>query len=217
MNRPTVIINCAMSVDGKIASSTGKQVRISSDEDMKRVYNLRNSVDAVLVGINTVLQDNPKLTVKEKYVKTPHHPTRIVLDSYCQTPENALIVNEKAKTFIVKDEKIKCTKTYNENVQMLSIPATNGRINVKKLLSLLKDQGIRTLLVEGGGTIIWHFITDDVVDDLYVYIGSMIIGGKKTPTMAMGEGFEHEDRFIRLQLIETKRVGDGILLHYRPQ
>ncbi len=217
MNRPTVIINCAMSVDGKIASPTGKQVRISSQEDMKRVYELRNNVDAVLVGINTVLQDDPKLTVKEKYVTSPDQPIRIVLDAQCRTPENALIVNEKAKTIIVKDEKTDCTRTYNENVSILSVTATKGRVDLKKMLSILKKQGIHTLLVEGGGTIIWNFIIHGLVDDLYVYIGSMIIGGKQTPTMAMGEGVEHENKFIRLHLIESKQVGDGILLHYQPK
>ncbi len=81
MKRPYVVINCAMSADGKIASPSGKQMRISCDEDIKRMYELRNGCDAVLVGINTVLSDDPKLTVKEKYVKNPKQPIRIVLDT----------------------------------------------------------------------------------------------------------------------------------------
>lgn len=215
MNRPKIIVNCAMSVDGKIASSTGKQVRISSDEDMRRVYQLRHSVDAVLVGINTVLNDNPKLTVKEKYVSRPHQPVRIVLDTHLCTPENALIVNDKAKTIIVKDEQQPCSKKYPDNVTVLSVPSTQGILNLEKTVQELSKQGINTLLVEGGGTVIWNFIIHGLVDDLFVYIGSMIIGGKQTPTMVMGQGFEHEDEFIRLQNIETKKIGDGLLLHYQ--
>ncbi|MBS3778384.1 MAG: 2,5-diamino-6-(ribosylamino)-4(3H)-pyrimidinone 5'-phosphate reductase [Candidatus Thermoplasmatota archaeon] len=215
MNRPKIIVNCAMSVDGKIASPTGKQVRISSNEDMRRVYQLRHSVDAVLVGINTVLNDDPKLTVKEKYVKDPCQPIRIVLDTYCRTPENALIVNDNAKTIIIKDEQQTCSKKYHENVTVLSVPSIQGMINLKKTVQDLSKQGVNTLLVEGGGTVIWNFITQGLVDDLFVYIGSMIIGGTQTPTMCMGQGFEHEDEFIRLQFIESKQIGDGLLLHYQ--
>jgi len=86
MNMPHVIINCAMSLDGKLASQSGRQMKISCEEDIKRMYKLRNNYDAVLVGIGTVLSDDPKLTVKEKYVKNPKQPIRIVLDTYCKTP-----------------------------------------------------------------------------------------------------------------------------------
>src|SRR4030043_1894485 len=112
MNRPYVLINCAMSIDGKIASPTGKQMKISSDEDIKRMYNLRNKSDAVLVGIGTVLSDDPKLTVKEKYVKNPKQPIRIVLDTYCKTPFDSLVVNDAATTYIVTEKK--CDKKFGD-------------------------------------------------------------------------------------------------------
>jgi radical SAM superfamily enzyme YgiQ (UPF0313 family) len=90
-----------MSLDGKIASQSGKQMRISCEEDIKRMYKLRNSFDAVLVGIGTILSDNPKLTVKEKYVKNPKQPVRIVLDTNCKIPVDALVVNDAAKTLVI--------------------------------------------------------------------------------------------------------------------
>ena len=96
MKRPHVTINCAMSADGKIALPNRKQLRISCDEDIKRMYNLRNEVDAVLVGIETILSDDPKLTVKEKYVKNLKQPLRVVLDSTCKTPKDALVLNDSA-------------------------------------------------------------------------------------------------------------------------
>ncbi|MBS3749447.1 MAG: 2,5-diamino-6-(ribosylamino)-4(3H)-pyrimidinone 5'-phosphate reductase [Candidatus Thermoplasmatota archaeon] len=215
MNRPKIIINCAMSLDGKIASATGKQVRISSEEDMARVYQLRNKVDAVLVGINTVINDDPKLTVKERYVSCLNQPIRIVLDPQNKTPETALIVSDKAKTIIVVDENTTISKTYRENVTVLPFPTNNGVFNLRELGEKLCDLGITSLLVEGGGTVIWNFITNHLVDDLYVYVGSLIIGGKQTPTMAMGNGFKHSQDFIKLQHIDTKSVGDGLLLHYQ--
>ena len=215
MNRPNIIINCAMSLDGKIASSSGRQVRISSEEDMARVYQLRNKVDAVLVGINTVINDDPKLTVKEKYVSCLNNPMRIVLDPNNKTPETALIVNDKAKTIIVVDENITISKTYAENVTVLPFPTDDGVFNLNQLMTRFSDLGIHSLLVEGGGTIIWNFITTHFVDDLYVYVGSLIIGGKQTPTMAMGNGFEQEQDFIQLHLVDSKQLGDGLLLHYQ--
>ena len=93
MNRPRIILNCAMSADGKIALPNKQQLRISSEEDMKRVFELRNSCDAILVGSGAVLSDNPKLTVKEKYVKHPRNPIRVVLDTHMKTPVDALVVN----------------------------------------------------------------------------------------------------------------------------
>lgn len=217
MNRPHVIINCAMSLDGKIASPTGRQVRISSQEDMKRVYQLRHSVDAVLVGINTVVNDDPKLTVKERYVKNPDQPIRIVLDAKCRIPENALVVNNTAQTIIVKDENIPCSTQYGDHVTILSVPSHQGRVDLKQTLHQLSERGINSLLVEGGGTVIWNFITQGFFDELFVYIGSIIIGGSHTPTMAMGPGFEHEKEFVHLQLLDVQQLGDGILLQYQPR
>ena len=108
MKRPYVVINCAMSSDGKIASPSGKQLRISCDEDIKRMYKLRNDSDAVLVGINTVLSDDPKLTVKEKYIENPERPIRIVLDTHCKTPVDSFVVDNTAKTliFLQKNQKL---------------------------------------------------------------------------------------------------------------
>lgn len=215
MSKIKVTINCAVSVDGKIASPSGKQVRISSEEDMKRVYHLRDTIDAVLVGIGTVLQDDPKLTVKQDYVSKPHQPIRIVLDAYCRTPEDALVVNNVAKTIIVIDKTIAPSKSYGDHVSIISVPSEQGFLDLHKLLDRLQDLGISSLLVEGGGTVIWNFLKNRLVDELYVYIGSMIIGGWQTPTMAMGEGFAKETEFLSLDLISFKKMGDGVLLHYR--
>ena len=101
MNRPYVVINCAMSADGKIASPSGKQMRISCDKDIRRMYELRNESDAVLVGINTVLNDDPKLTVKNKYIKNPKQPIRVVLDTKCRTPSDALVADNKASPLVI--------------------------------------------------------------------------------------------------------------------
>ncbi len=216
MKRPRIIINCAMSADGKIASPTRKQMRISCDEDIERMYRLRNDCDAVLVGIGTILTDNPKLTVKEKYVKHPKQPLRIVLDSKGRTPVHALVLNDVSKTLIITAKGKE--KTYKgSHIEVVGCKTNRkGFIDVKCALDFLYRKGVRTLLVEGGGTIIWNFLKNKVVDDLYIFIGSCIIGGKETPTVVEGEGIKSEKDAIPLKIVEVKRIGSGLLIHYQP-
>ncbi|MBN2602797.1 MAG: 2,5-diamino-6-(ribosylamino)-4(3H)-pyrimidinone 5'-phosphate reductase [Candidatus Thermoplasmatota archaeon] len=215
MNRPHVIVNCAMSADGKIALPNRKQIRISSDEDIKRMYQLRNDVDAVLVGIGTVLTDDPKLTVKEKYVKNPKQPLRVVLDKECRTPHNAFVVNNKAQTLIFTSTK-KNVKKYKENVEVVKVLLDDeGFLDLNQVLSILYDKGVRKLLIEGGGTVIWNFLKNRLVDELYIYIGSIIIGGAKSPTVAEGFGIKNENEVIYLKLISLIQLGEGVLLHYK--
>ena len=216
MNRPQVIINCAMSADGKIALPSRKQLRISSDEDMERVYKLRNECDAVLTGIGAVLSDDPKLTVKEKYVKNLKQPLRVVLDGKCRTPEDALVLNDMAKTLIFT---IQGNEKHfdGDHVEVVGIKNDDeGRVDLESMLDVLHQKGIKKLLVEGGGTVIWSFLRRGLVDDLYVYIGSCIIGGKNTPTMADGIGIKSEDDLLSLKIVDVNRLGDGILVRYKP-
>ena len=194
MNRPHVIINCAMSADGKIALPTRKQLRISCDEDIERMYKLRNENDAVLVGMGTVLSDDPKLTVKEKYVKNPQQPIRIILDTNCKTPVDSLTVNNASKTLIVTATN--CIKEFGDNVEVIKCDTDEkGLIDLEKLLDILYEKGITKLMVEGGGTVIWNFLDKGLVDDFFVYVGPMTIGGKNTPTIGDGNNFE---KFLKL-------------------
>jgi 2,5-diamino-6-(ribosylamino)-4(3H)-pyrimidinone 5'-phosphate reductase len=214
MKRPKIIINCAMSADGKIALPSRKQLRLSSDKDIERMYNLRNESDAVLVGIGTILSDDPKLTVKGKYVKNPKHPIRIILDSECRTPVNALVVNDWAKTIIVSLKE--CKKKFNHNVEIINCKADkHGFIDLSELLEELFNRGIKTLMVEGGGTVIWSFLKQGLVDDFYVYMAPLIIGGEKTPTIAGGEGIKSLDEIISLKIVDISRLEPGVLFHYK--
>lgn len=217
MKRPKVIVNCAMSADGKTALPAGKQLRISSEEDIARMYQLRNACDAVLVGIGTILSDDPKLTVKETYVKNPRHPLRVVLDSNGRTPPHALIFNNTAKTLIItgKGHERSFEGPHIEVVECTT--DEHGLLEIPIILELLYQRGVRTLLVEGGGTVIWSFLKSGTVDDLYVYIGPCIVGGKSTPTMASGSGITREAEMIPLTIVESHRVGPGMVIHYQPR
>ncbi|MBA3043718.1 2,5-diamino-6-(ribosylamino)-4(3H)-pyrimidinone 5'-phosphate reductase [archaeon] len=204
-----VIINCAMSADGKIALPSGVQTKISNEEDMKRVHLLRNECDAILVGINTIISDDPKITVKGKYVKNPRKPMRIVLDSKLRIPDNANVLDGSAPTIIATTEN-SSRKIKNAEI----IECGKDRVDLKKLLRILEEKGVKKLLVEGGSTIIWSFLNERISDELMVFVGPVVIGGEKSPTPAGGVGVKSFEGIIPLKLIDVKRIGDGVLLHY---
>jgi 2,5-diamino-6-(ribosylamino)-4(3H)-pyrimidinone 5'-phosphate reductase len=207
--RPRVTVNCAMSPDGKIATREHRQIRISSPQDMERVRSLRASVGAILVGIGTILADDPHLTVKG--LSPEKNPLRVVLDSHGRTPDNAKVLNENARTLIVTNES--CTKTW-ENALVLR--AGIEMVNLDVLLTKLHEMGIKSLLVEGGGETIWSFFRMGLVDVYSVYIGNDILGGRTAPSPVDGEGFMEGDR-VHLELRSVDRLGEGVLLTYERQ
>ncbi len=213
--RPYIIINCAMSLDGKIALPTKKQVKLSSLEDFKRVHELRNYCDAVLVGVNTVLIDNPNLTVKPEYVLKPKNPIRIILDTHGRVEKDALVFNGKAPTYIVMGDKYSGSGQSFPNSEILFCPVSeDGCIDLFKLVVILRTKGIENILVEGGGTVIYSFIKNRLFDEISIYMSPKIIGGANTPTMVGGEGFYTEDELVELRLYSFERLGDGILIKY---
>lgn len=217
MPRPYVIINCAMSVDGKIALKTRQQTRISSDEDLKRVHELRESVDAILVGIGTVLSDNPSLLVKEKFLgrKPIKQPIRVILDAKFRIPEEAEVLDGHSNTIVFVSKGLE-NKRSLKNAEVIGVnEEKEGFLDLEEVLEILYSKGIKRILVEGGGTVIWEFVHKDLFDEIFVYIGSMIIGGKEAPTMAEGEGANSYEEIIKLKLVNVQRLGDGVLLHYR--
>jgi 2,5-diamino-6-(ribosylamino)-4(3H)-pyrimidinone 5'-phosphate reductase len=198
-----------MSADGKIALKSRRQTQISDSEDKKRVHELRNSVDAILVGVETVISDDPKLTVNEKYVKDPKHPVRIVLDSDGRTPPGSLVLNGVSKTIIVTNES--CSKEF-ANAE--TIRCGEGQVDIEGLMPLLEKRGIKTMLVEGGSGVIWSFLEKRLADEVYIFIGSIVIGGEKSPTPAGGNGADHEKEIVPLRLTDAQVLGSGVLVKY---
>jgi len=206
--RPHVIVNAAMSADGKIALPSREGVRISNDDDLKRVHELRAACDAILVGVGTVLMDDPNLTVKKEFARGPN-PLRVVLDSDGSSPVNAAIFDGAAPTLIATNTS--CTKTFR-NAEV--VRCGDDQVDVPKLLGLLSERGVKRLLVEGGSTVNWSFLRAGLADELVVFVSSFIIGGHSTPTLVGGEGAESLDHAIRLHLKRTTPLGDGALLEY---
>lgn len=203
--KPKVIVNCAMSADGKIALPDRTEVKISGEEDFERVHKLRNSVDAILVGIGTVLADDPKLTVKEKYVDQPKQPLKVILDSKGRTPDDAQLF-EKGEYLIA---------TTKESGKKNWVKCGEGdKVDLKSLMELLNKRRVESLLVEGGGEVIYSFLKEELVDEISIFVGSLIIGGREAPTPADGEGAQDISDTIGLKLNSYKLMDDGILLRY---
>ena len=203
--RPLIHINCAMSADGKIAGSDRKQVRISSQEDKDRVKGLRMKYDAILVGVGTVLADDPHLTVKGR--SYDENQVRIIIDPHGRTPDDAAVLNGAARTIMVTSSE--CARTW-ENCDILKCP---GDFDIGKVMESLYDMGIKSILVEGGGTTISYLFKNDLFDIFTVYIGNMIIGGSEAPTPVDGHGWIKEGG-LKLNLKSAERYGDGVVLEY---
>lgn len=204
--RPKVTVNCAMTADGKIAGKSRRQMRISSPEDMERVEKLRLESDAILVGIGTILSDNPHLTVKG--FPPERSPVRVVLDSSGRTPEKARVLRGEVPTIIATAES--CKKTWDK---ASVFRAGEDRVDIPALLTHLHEQGIERLLVEGGGEVVWSFFKEKVVDVFSVFVGNMIIGGRSAPTPVDGEGFSGRHP-LPLELRQCSRLGEGVHLVY---
>ena len=219
--RPFIFINAAMSADGKIATTERKQTRISGSIDFDRVDELRATSDAIMVGIGTVLCDNPSLTVKsaERREKRRSHgldetPARIVVDSMAQIPLDADIFKKgTGKKIIAVTESAPRKKVQELSKQADIIVSGEKTVNLEKLLAELKVRGINHLMVEGGATLNWGLISKGLVDEIYTFIGNIIIGGKSAPTFVDGEGFVNE--FCRLSLISCEKVEEGVLLRWK--
>ncbi|NYT00464.1 MAG: 2,5-diamino-6-(ribosylamino)-4(3H)-pyrimidinone 5'-phosphate reductase [Methanocellales archaeon] len=208
-SRPFVFINAAMSADGKISTYDRRQVRISSYSDMKRVDELRAGSDAIMVGIGTVLADNPGLTVKsgEKNV------IRIVVDSMARTPVEAEVISRRAGPTIIavsESAPLERVEALREKTEVIIVG--DDSVSLSYLLAELKNRGIERLMVEGGATLNWSLISEGLVDEIYVYIGDMLIGGKTAPTLVDGVGLKEP---MKLELLSVEKTGDGVLVKWR--
>lgn len=212
MVRPYVILNAAMTLDGKIATVAGDS-RISCSADLDRTHKLRAGVDAVMIGVGTVLADDPSLTVRRAKGK---NPIRIVIDSEAKTPLNARILCGPAKTIVAtttRAPKKKIEKLRSRGAE----PITCGskKVDLKELLRKLRARGVRRLLLEGGSTLNWGMLERGLVDEVRVAISPRIVGGAAARTLVGGVGFRRVPQGVKLKLQSARRVGTDLLLTYK--
>ena len=196
-----VILNAAMSIDGKI-STRRNDSSFSSRKDWIRVHKLRSSVDGIVVGISTVLKDNPMLNVR--YYSKGKNPVRIIIDSRARIPLNSRIIrsSKKIQTIVgtTRNAPIRKIKSLKKvGVQVLI--TGKRKVNIKSLFQQLESLGLKRILVEGGGEINWSVLKIGLVNELIVSISPVVVGGRNAKTLVEGEGISNIADGIKLKLI----------------
>ena len=210
---PYVILSAAISIDGKLATKLGDS-KLSSKNDSVRLHKLRSKVDAILVGKNTVVQDDPLLTVRYTRGK---NPIRIILDSEGSLSKKSKILqtSNEVPTIIAVSKKINksnLNKLCKFPVKVIVVGENS--INIKQLLKKLSDDKIKTVLVEGGGTINWEFIKNNLFDKLIITISPFLIGGSNSVSFVQGDGFRKISNSPNLRLKSFKRLKNHLVLCY---
>src|SRR5712692_7320644 len=209
-SRPHIILSAAVSIDGKIASSSGES-NLSSKMDLVRLYRLRRNMDSILVGKNTVDVDDPLLTVRHVKGKSP---IRIILDSRGTISRNSKIVKTASKisTILVVTEKTprNIGKLSKKGVEV--IRCGRNKIALKRLLNILQKRGINKILLEGGGITNWYFLKEKLVDELILTVTPYILGGKDAISLVQGDGFGKISKSPSFKLKKIKRMKNEIVL-----
>ena len=208
-----IILSAAISIDGKISTRTNDS-KLSSQEDSIRLHKLRSKVDAILIGKNTLLQDDPLLTVRHTKGK---NPTRIILDSKGTISKNSKIIrtSDKIPTIIVVSKKIsKANLSKLKKLPVEIIVSGENSVNLKLLMKKLSTKKIETILVEGGGTVNWEFIKNNIFDELIITLSPYLIGGNDATSLVEGKGFAKIVNSPNLKLKSVKRLKNHLVINY---
>ena len=208
-----IILSAAISIDGKI-STRSNDSKLSSQEDSTRLHKLRSKVDAILIGKNTMLQDDPLLTVRHTKGK---NPTRIILDSKGTISKNSKIIrtSDKIPTIIAVSKKIsKVNLSKLKKLPVEVIISGENSVNLKSLMKKLSTKKIQTLLVEGGGTVNWEFIKNNIFDELIITLSPYLIGGNNATSLVEGNGFAKIINSPNLKLKSVKRLKNHLVINY---
>ena len=217
--KPFVVLKAAMTLDGKIATATGQSKWITNETSRAYGYKLRDIYDGIMVGINTVIEDNPMLTAR---VDGGKNPIRIVVDSSLKIDINANVVQDKsAKTIVAttdKADKDKILKLQAQDVDVIVVDKDeNDKVDIEKLLDILGQQNIGqqnicSILVEGGATLSGSFVAKKLVDKVYFFIAPKIIGGKEAKTPVAGTGILNLQEALALKDIQIEKLEEDVLI-----
>lgn len=212
--KPFIVLKAAMTLDGKIATATGQSKWITNETSRAYGYKLRDIYDGIMVGINTVIEDNPMLTAR---VDGGKNPIRIVVDSSLKIDINANVVQDKsAKTIVAttdKADKDKILKLQAQDVDVIVVDKDeNDKVDIEKLLDILGQQNICSILVEGGATLSGSFVAKKLVDKVYFFIAPKIVGGKEAKTPVAGIGILNLQEALALKDIQIEKLEEDILI-----
>ena len=221
---PFVSIKAAVSLDGKIATRTGNSRWISGEESRRRGHELRRAADAIVVGVGTVIKDDPLLNVRlpvlQDKAKTKH-PLRLILDTRARIPLTAKVIKEKPEQTVIvtgsdppahKVEKLRAA-----GVRIWTLPLRRGRVSLPALLAKAGEERLSSLLVEGGGEVNAAFLGENLVDKVYLFLAPRIIGGASAPTWVEGEGVDQVVKGSHWRNAGLTELGNDLLLEYYPE
>jgi diaminohydroxyphosphoribosylaminopyrimidine deaminase/5-amino-6-(5-phosphoribosylamino)uracil reductase len=215
---PFVILKIASTLDGKIATQHGESRWITGEKSRRFVHRLRNESDGILVGIGTILKDDPLLTAR---VKAGRDPFRIILDSRLRIPEKAKVIEENPdKTILATTElapKDKLKSLEKKGVRALILDTIDGKINLRSLLKRLGEMEMMSLLVEGGSEINGSFLTLGLVDKMFLFLSPKLLGGDQSPGIFGGRGMERLEDSVRFDQLRVKGVGEDFLFEGYPK
>ncbi|MFA4889736.1 MAG: bifunctional diaminohydroxyphosphoribosylaminopyrimidine deaminase/5-amino-6-(5-phosphoribosylamino)uracil reductase RibD [Candidatus Omnitrophota bacterium] len=210
---PFVTVKVAESLDGRIATKSGDSKWITSDKSRAFAHSLRKDFDAIMVGVNTVLRDNPRLDAWF----SKKHPLKIIVDSQLSTPQKANIFSGKSRVVIATlpcrpGQETENRKNLAPQAQIIEVKEKAGQIDLRNMLKKLAQLGIASILVEGGGTLIGSLFDEGLVDQVLFFISPKIIGGKEAIGAVMGKGISRIEQAVKLKNIKLKRIGQDFLV-----
>jgi len=220
-SRPRCFLNVAMSLDGKIASSTREAPTFTSQADRRMMDRIRARADAILVGAGTLRAADfplriraPSLRKKRRASGRPEQPLNIVVSSSLEVPLRGRFFSAvDVRRLVVTGRKAPPGRVRQVSAGSEVLFLGKGRVDLPRLMRRLFSLGIRELLLEGGGATNFAFLRDDLVDEIYITLCPIVIGGSRSPTPVDGEGFAPES-FKRFRLTESRRSGNELFLHY---
>lgn len=218
---PFVISKIAMTLDGKIAAYNGHSKWVTGEASREKVHYLRNEVDAILVGIGTVLADNPMLTTR--LPEGGKNPVRIIIDSHLRTPLEAKITDcTEAETWIftqegLEQEQEKVEALRAKDVQVFFVPTGDSGLDLTAILKTLFDKGITDVLVEGGSELNASFLREGLMNKFLVYVAPKILGGRDSLTPYTGMDLESMDEAVEVDFDSVEKIGEDLLITAYPK
>ena len=213
-NKPFVTLKAALTLDGKIASATGESQWISCPASRRKVHKLRSIVDAILVGVETVLHDDPQLTVRE--IRGAANPCRVVMDSRLRVPMTARVLEPEAQTLLATTDrapkrKIRQLESKGIGVEVFR-PDRSGKVPLGRLLSRLGKRGMQHVLLEGGSGIYTTALKAGEVDKLLLFVAPLLLGGKEAPSLFDGIGFSSPKKALAVRDLRWRRSDRDLML-----
>ena len=214
---PFVTAKFALSLDGDIATKSGDSKWISSSESRKYVHCLRYTTDAVMVGANTVIIDDPRLTCRYggKGGTTRKQPLRVIIDGKGRIPPDARIFGEPGSILLAVRESIESEKKeafIRAGAEVLELPLTKGMLDLRVLIKALGERNITGILVEGGGVLLGSLFDSGLVDKVVVFVAPIIIGGEKARTAIAGVGADKVKDAVHLERINVTQCGEDLMI-----